>query len=106
MPTAKINDIEMSYEMQGTGTPALFIHGGFGGTASTILPPQPRVIADILPLDQVQLVTYDRRCAGQTDYVLDEYTLDDLAADTRALLEHPGIDRSIVIGDSMGGMVA
>ena len=106
MPTAKINDIEMSYEVQGTGTPALFIHGGFGGTASTILPPQPRVIADILPLDQVQLVTYDRRCAGQTDYVLDEYTLDDLAADTRALLEHPGIDRSIVIGDSMGGMVA
>lgn len=106
MPKATVNGVETSYEVQGAGTPAIFIHGGFGGTASTIVAAPPRVVTEILPRDQVRLVTYDRRCAGQTAYVLEEYSLDDLASDARALLEHLGIERSIVIGDSMGGMVA
>ena len=54
----------------------------------------------------MRLVTYDRRSAGESEYVLDEYTVEDLAADARALLAHLEIERSIVIGDSMGGMVA
>ncbi len=105
MPKTRVNGVEISHEVSGRGTPALFIHGGFGGTGSTLVQ-QPRQISTLFPEDKVQIITYDRRCAGQSQYLLDWYTLPDLAADARALLGHLGIDRSIVIGDSMGGMVA
>jgi len=104
MPTATVNGIETHYEVHGTGTPVLFIHGGWGGPASSLVP-QQNVVADVLT-DNTQLITYDRRSAGESQYVVDEFTVEDIAADARALLEHLGIERSTVIGHSMGGMVA
>ncbi len=105
MPKARVNGVELYYEVRGQGPPVLFIHGGFGGTASSLVP-QPKAIFNVLPADRVQTIAYDRRGAGRSEYVLTEYSLPDLAADARALLAHLGIERSIVIGDSMGGMVA
>ncbi len=106
MPQATLNGVEIHYETQGEGTPALFIHGGFGGAQSTLVAGQSD-IADAAPLDRVQLITYDRRCAGLSEYAADEaFTLDDIGADARALLAHLDIDRAIIIGSSMGGMVA
>lgn len=111
MPTATINGIETAYQVDGEGTPALFIHGGFGGAASTITgtsgQANAQTIAQAAPLDRVQLITYDRRCAGQSEYTIDRaYNLEDIAADARALLAHLGHDRAIIVGSSMGGMVA
>jgi pimeloyl-ACP methyl ester carboxylesterase len=63
------------------------------------------MIAAAVP-DGYRLVDWDRRCAGASQYVLDWYTLDDIAADARALLAGLDIERSVVIGSSMGGMVA
>lgn len=110
MTTATINGVETAYAVHGSGTPALFIHGGFGGVGSTITgtPGQPnaQAIVEAAPAG-VELITYDRRCAGQSEYTLDEaYSLEDIAADARALLAHLGHDRAIIIGSSMGGMVA
>lgn len=104
MPTVRVNGVGVHYETKGEGAPVLFIHGGFGGAVSTLVP-QPRAIMEILP-EQVRTIAYDRRCCGQSEYVLDPYDLTDLAADARALLDHLGVERSIIIGDSMGGMVA
>ena len=105
MPKATVNGIKTHYEVQGTGTPVLFIHGGWGGPASSLVP-LDNVVASVLQ-DNVQLITYDRRSAGQSQYALDEFTVEDIAAAARALLAHLGIDRSVVvIGHSMGGMVA
>jgi len=105
MPTAQVNGVLTHYEVQGEGTPVLFIHGGFGGAASTLMPAE-RQITGILPTDRVRLITYDRRCSGQSQYIIDQYDLEDLADDAHALMEHLGIERAIVAGDSMGGMVA
>lgn len=105
MPKVRANGVEISYECSGAGAPLLFIHGGFGGPQST-LTAQTRVITTILANEPVQTITYDRRSAGQSEYVLRDYTLPDLAADARGLLDRLGVARSIVVGDSMGGMVA
>lgn len=104
MPTITANGVEIAYAEQGSGVPALFIHGGFGGPQSTLLQNAP-AITRFAP-DGVRLITYDRRCAGASEYVLDEYTLEDIAADARALLDGLGVERSIIVGSSMGGMVA
>ncbi len=105
MPRATVNGLDINYEVSGTGVPALFIHGGFGGPGTTLVP-QNRNDADLLPTDKVMTISYDRRGAGQSEYDKSHYTVADLAADARALLAHLGIDRSIIVGSSMGGMVA
>lgn len=110
MTTATINGVETAYAVHGSGTPALFIHGGFGGAGTTITgtpgEPNAQAIVEAAP-DGVELITYDRRCAGQSEYTIDEaYSLEDIAADARALLAHLGHERAIIIGSSMGGMVA
>ncbi|MSQ29563.1 MAG: alpha/beta hydrolase [Dehalococcoidia bacterium] len=104
MPKATVNGIEIAYEVQGTGTPVLFIHGGWGGPATSLVPADLAVARALG--DDVTLISFDRRSAGLSQYVLDEFTVKDIAADARALLAHLGIDRSVVIGHSMGGMVA
>ncbi len=105
MPRLRANGIETHYEEHGEGAPAIFIHGGFGGPQSTLVPIPSPVVRAASP-ERIRLITYDRRCAGQSEYVLDWYTLEDIASDARALLDQLGIERSIVIGSSMGGMVA
>jgi pimeloyl-ACP methyl ester carboxylesterase len=106
MPRANVNGVDTSYEVVGSGASVvLYIHGGFGG-ASTTLVSRERAVGKIFPRAKVTTVTYDRRSAGQSEYVLTPYQLPDLAADARALLNQLGVDRSVVIGDSMGGMVA
>lgn len=104
MPKATVNGVETEYEVHGAGTPVLFIHGGWGGPASSLAPTENAVTSALT--ENVQLIMYDRRGAGQSESILDDFTVADIAADGRALLDHLGIENSIVIGHSMGGMVA
>src|SRR4051794_16332480 len=67
MPFASVNGVRLSYESVGEGTPLLFIHGGYGGHATT-LAPQNHAIKTILPRDRVRTILYDRRNAGLSDY--------------------------------------
>ena len=80
MPKVNANGTEISYEATGQGAPVLFIHGGFGGPSSTVVPQVSRA-ASIFPTDGVQTITYDRRSAGRSEYDLSHYRLPDLAAD-------------------------
>jgi 3-oxoadipate enol-lactonase len=104
MPTATVNGVSTYYETHGEGPPVLIIHGDFGGNPLG----RPEASADaIQALDGVaQVIIYARRNCGKSAYTLDHYGLPDLAADARALLDSLGIDRSIIVGNSMGGMVA
>lgn len=105
MPEAQINGYRLSHEDGGHGLSVLFIHGGYGGAMST-LASTPPVIRRILPADRYRLITYDRRNAGASEFVDAESTLEDLAADGVALLDHLGVGRSVVIGSSAGGPIA
>ena len=105
MPIAQANGIETYYEEEGEGTPVLFIHGGFGGAESALFWRQAS-FKGVLPLDRFRTITYDRRGGGKSTFVQKHYTLADLARDARELLRHLGIARAIIVGDSLGGMVA
>lgn len=104
MARAIINGLDVYYQVRGGGTPLLFIHGGFGGISST-LSPNDHDWAEGLT-DRYAFVQYDRRCAGRSAYPETGYDMDALAADARALLDHLGLSRVFVMGDSAGGPIA
>jgi pimeloyl-ACP methyl ester carboxylesterase len=105
LPEAQINGHRMRFEDSGHGTPVLFIHGGYGGAMST-LAPAPPVVRQVLPPESFRLITYDRRGAGASEYVEADFTLEDLAADAIALLDHLDTGPAIVVGTSAGGPIA
>lgn len=83
----------------------LFVHGGFGGVESTLFP-QPSAFTGVLPPETFRTITYDRRNSSRSGYSAAGYRLEDLASDAAGLLDHLGIERAIIVGDSLGGMVA
>jgi 3-oxoadipate enol-lactonase len=70
------------------------------------VPQLPPEVVGILPTDRFRVITYDRRNAGQSEFSDAHFTLEDLADDARALLDHLGAGRTIVIGSSAGGPIA
>jgi pimeloyl-ACP methyl ester carboxylesterase len=106
MPKATVHGVELFYEVSGTGQPVLFIHGGYGGAESAVVTKLPHEIVGTLPADRFQIITYDRRNAGQSEFTLAHYTLEDLAEDARALLDHLSVEKAIVVGASAGGPIA
>lgn len=105
MPFADINGVRLFFESVGDGVPLLFIHGGYGGAATT-LAPQNHAIRNILPRDKVRTILYDRRNAGLSDYDTARYTLATLAGDALGLLDHLQIQKAIIVGTSAGGPIA
>ncbi|MSQ14122.1 MAG: alpha/beta hydrolase [Dehalococcoidia bacterium] len=105
MPRAMVNGFDMSYEVIGSGTPLLFIHGGFGGSVSTVAA-RPRQPWQTEVAKSHQFITYDRRFSGQSAYAEDAYTLPSFAKGARDLLRHLGVSKAIVMGDSAGGPIA
>lgn len=104
MSVAKLNEINLYYEVVGTGPVVAFVHGGYGGAASSVLPRDDSWV-DALK-DAYTVITYDRRSAGQSAYPDGAHTLDIFAADLRALLAHLDISDAIILGSSAGGPIA
>jgi len=105
LPHIITNGINIHYDLAGHGRPVLFIHGGFGGAESTLFP-QPSVITGVLPDQAFLTISYDRRNSGRSEYTAQRIRLEDLAADAHGLLQALGIPEAVVVGDSLGGMIA
>ena len=104
MPTSHVNGVDLFYEVDGQGPVLAFIHGGFGGERSSVVPRQ-RDWQQVLAKDY-SVITYDRRSAGQSAYPDDGYTLATFASDLHELLVKLGIQRAVIMGDSAGGPIA
>lgn len=106
MPTAKINDIEMYYEVHGpTCLPAaqadpLLLIMGLGANATSWEMQLPAFSREY------RVVAFDNRGSGRTDKPKSPYTMPQMADDAVALLDHLGIASAHVFGMSMGGMIA
>lgn len=107
MPRARVaTGVELEYTVTGRddGLPLLFIHGGYGGPATTIFG-QAQPLEGVFG-DDVRLIRYSRRNAGASEYVLETFDLPDIAADAAGLLDHLEVERAVVVGSSAGGPVA
>lgn len=105
MRLALINGRRVAYEISGdpTGRPVLIIHGAWGGPSSTLWN-GPRLRWQV-PTDGLQLIWYDRRCAGLSQYDTAPFTLEDLANDAVDLLDELNIDQAAIVATSAGGPI-
>jgi len=99
LPTARIDDVELAYELSGSGPRVLFCNGS-GATLDSSRP-----LVSIMGRD-VSLLAFDQRGLGASGPVEEPYDMARLAADALGLLDAVGWDSAAVVGVSFGGMVA
>lgn len=99
MPFEQVRDIQLYYEIVGSGPRLLFING----TNADLRRRQPYV--DKLG-DHFTVLRYDQRGLGQTEKPDQHYSMADYADDAAALMDLAGWDCAAVLGVSFGGSVA
>jgi 3-oxoadipate enol-lactonase len=99
MPRTRIDNIEMYYEVHGSGEPVVLIHG-LSMDSSTWFNQVP-VLSQ-----KYQVIVFDNRGVGQTDAPNETYSTEMMADDTAALLKFLNVDNAHILGFSMGGMIA
>ena len=100
MPFVSVRDIEIYYEIHGTGPRVLSISGSGNDLRSN-----PRRADGALEQNFTTLV-YDQRGLGQTSKPDQPYSMADYAEDAIGLLDAVGWSSAHVVGLSFGGMVA
>lgn len=99
MPFAKVNGINLHYEVHGQGTAVVLI-GGLGSQMSSWATQVP------LYSRYFKVIVLDNRGAGLSDKPDYSYTIEDMADDTMGLIDFLGIHSASFVGKSMGGMIA
>ena len=99
MPVIEANGISIYYETKGSGTPIMLINGWGGNLDSW----SDRMV-DLLS-DKHHVVMMDNRGTGRSDKPDIPYTMDMMAADAYELLKVLGIEKTHVLGFSMGGAI-
>ena len=99
MTLARVNDINLYYEITGTrGERIVLVHGSWGNHANW---------SPIVPLlsESFQVLTYDRRGHSQSEPPTGEGTLDQDVADLGALIEYLDFAPALIVGSSFGAIV-
>lgn len=99
MPTARLNGIDIYYELSGSGHRLLYLNGSGATLATTAV-----MIESYRA--RFEVLVHDQRGLGRTSIPPGPYTMADYAADALALMDHAGWETGRVIGVSFGGMVA
>lgn len=100
MPKVFLNGVNTYYRVDGAGSRIFLLFNGASCTTNAW-----GELADWLT-ELGQVVRFDARGVGNTDLPVEPYTLDTLAEDAVALMDHLQIDRAIIIGHALGGRVA
>jgi pimeloyl-ACP methyl ester carboxylesterase len=100
MQRARVDGVELEFEVTGAGEPVLLIHGAFIAEAYAPLCAEPTLNS------RYRLVRYHRRGYAGSSPVRAPFSLAEQAADCRALLRYLGIERAHIVGHSSGGVIA
>jgi pimeloyl-ACP methyl ester carboxylesterase len=101
MTHARLNGIEIEYDVTGTG-PAMLLSHGYGETHLMWRGQHAALGA------RYRLIAWDMRGHGGTDAGSEpaQYSLEATVADMRALLGHVGEERAVIGGLSLGGYMS
>ncbi|HVG61321.1 MAG TPA: alpha/beta hydrolase [Hyalangium sp.] len=96
---AKINGLELYYEIHGKGRPLVLLHGGLGSTS---------MFGDNLKAlaKHFKVIAVDLQGHGRTADIDRPLSIELMADDVAALIQHLKLGRADVFGYSLGGGVA
>ena len=100
MPRVTNDALTLHYATEGAGPPVLFMHGYTSSIA---------LWQDQVPVfgPSYRLIRMDLRGHGDSEGTgMDGYNLAALAGDALAVLDQEGVEQAMIVGHSMGGMVA
>jgi pimeloyl-ACP methyl ester carboxylesterase len=100
MTYAQVNGLELYYETRGTGRPLVLLHGGVHTIDLTFGP-----LLEPLAASR-QVIAVELQGHGHTADTDRPMTVEALAGDVVALLDHLGIAEADLFGFSLGGLVA
>ena len=95
-----VNGLDMYYEIHGTGQPLVLLHGAFSAIGTSF--------GAVLPglAETRQVIGLEMQAHGRTADIDRPLSLEQMADDTAAALQHLGIERADIFGYSMGAAVA
>jgi pimeloyl-ACP methyl ester carboxylesterase len=96
---AKVNGIELGYQVFGKGKPMILLHGGFG--SMDMFGPNIELLAQ-----HRQVIGVDLQSHGRSPAAKRPMTWDAMADDVAALVRELGFERAAIMGFSLGGGVA
>lgn len=99
VPEVRTNDILTCHEVNGEGRPLVFIHGA--GASHDMGRPQVEHFSR-----EYKVVTYDVRGHGQSQGADTKYSCGLFPDDLRTLLKGFDIEKPVIFGLSLGGMIA
>jgi pimeloyl-ACP methyl ester carboxylesterase len=99
MERARVNGVELEYEVAGSGEPVLLLHGGLLADENGPLLEQPALT------DKYRVINYHRRGFAGSEHPDGKAKIGDQVADARALLDELGVERTHVVGHSLGGVI-
>jgi pimeloyl-ACP methyl ester carboxylesterase len=97
---APVNGLALYYEIHGSGQPLVLLHGAFsaiGTSFGALLPGLAR---------SRQVIALDMQAHGRTADIDRPLSLEQMADDTAAVLQHLGIAQADIFGYSMGAGIA
>lgn len=89
----------LRYETEGDGPPVVFIHGL--GATSNVWHAQRMVLSRYF-----RVIVYDRSGCGRSPQPSDGYSIDAWADELAGLLDHLDVATTVVVGHSLGSMIA
>jgi pimeloyl-ACP methyl ester carboxylesterase len=99
MPLARLNGININYQVEGQGEPLVMIMG-FTANRSGWMPQTPFF------KKYYRVITFDNRGVGKSDKPPGPYSTRMMADDTAGLMDFLRIEKAHIMGISMGGMIA
>jgi len=98
MDCAQINGVELELRDNGSGEPVVFIHGGMGDECSA-------AVKEPALTDRYRVVDYHRRGWGNSERPERSLSIGEQAADCRSVMQHLGVERAHLVGQSYGGTI-
>ena len=103
MERVHVNGVELEYDVHGSGEPVLLVHGGLLADENTPLALEPALT------ERYMVINYHRRgFAGSSRPAQGQppATIETHVADAKSLLDELGVEKTHVVGHSLGGTIS
>lgn len=101
MPSHHVNGVDLSYRLDGDGSETVVLVNGLADDRTTWAAQVPALVAA-----GYRVLTFDNRGIGASSRPAGPYSGEQLAADTKGLVDALGLSDIHLMGVSMGGMIA